>query len=213
MTQETPQETPEERLDRARKGDRSALSAVLAAMTPELLRMLQLRMDARQRKRFGPDDVLQEAFVDATRRFDEWRAQQHYPFGVWMRLLTSQALAQAIRRHEGTQKRDARRDRGLDAARARVSAQTATDWLVAAGTSPSQAAMRAEVRERVLAALSELDELDREILALRHFEQRSNEEAALELGLEPAAASKRFARALQRLRPALRGLGPDAPLP
>lgn len=207
------EETPEERLVRARQGDRAALSAVLAGMTPELLRMLELRMDASQRKRFGADDVLQEAFVDATRRFDEWCAQDRYPFGVWMRLLVQQAFARAIRQHQGAQKRDARRDRALDAARASVSAQTATDWLVAAGTSPSQAAGRAELRARVLAALSELDELDREILALRHFEQRTNEEAALELGLEPAAASKRFTRALQRLRPALRGFEPDGQRP
>jgi RNA polymerase sigma-70 factor (ECF subfamily) len=65
------------------------------------------------------------------------------------------------------------------------------------------------VRERVLRAIAELEELDREILALRHFEQLSNEDAALELGIEPAAASKRFARALERLRPALRVLEPD----
>ncbi len=207
------EETPEERLARARRGDRAALSALLDSLTPALLRMLELRMDAAQRRRFGPDDVLQEAFVEATRRFDEWCAQDRYPFGVWMRLLTSQALQRALRRHRGVQKRDEQRDCALDAARASVSAQSATDWLIATGTSPSQAASRAEVRARVLAALTELDELDREILALRHFEQRTNEEAALELGLEPAAASKRFTRALQRLRPALRGLEPDGPRP
>ena len=61
----------------------------------------------------------------------------------------------------------------------------------------------------MLEALEQLEPLDREILALRHFEGLSNEDAALELGIEPAAASKRYVRALQRLRPALSALEGD----
>ena len=66
----------------------------------------------------------------------------------------------------------------------------------------------AQVHRRHLAALEDLDEVDREIVALRHFEGLSNEEAAAELSIEPAAASKRFTRALLRLKPALEGLAP-----
>jgi len=89
-----------------------------------------------------------------------------------------------------------------------MSAANAADRFVASATSPSQGAHREELRARVLAALEELDELDREIVALRHFEGLSNEEAAAELSIEPAAASKRFVRALLRLKPALEGLEP-----
>jgi len=205
------QETLDDRLRRAREGDSNALSEVFAELTPELERMLRLRMDVAERRRFGPDDVLQEAFVEATRRFGEWCEQDRYPFRIWMRLLTTQSLGRVLRRHHGAQKRDARREHELHAFSARVSAESATDWLMATGTSPSQAASRAEVRARVLAALAQLDDTDREILTLRHFEQLSNEDAALELGLDPPAASKRFTRALQRLRPVLRELAPDGP--
>jgi RNA polymerase sigma-70 factor (ECF subfamily) len=109
--------------------------------------------------------------------------------------------------HLGAQRRDAQREIGLDADRPSVSALNAADFLVGSQTSPTQAARREELRERVLAALQELEPLDREILALRHFEELSNEDAAAELGIEPSAASKRFVRALQRLRPALQSLG------
>src|SRR5262249_27263536 len=87
-----------------------------------------------------------------------------------------------------------------------VSAANAADAFIASATTPTQAVQREEVRARVLAVLEELDEVDREIVALRHFEGLSNREAATELGIEPAAASKRFARALVRLRPALQAL-------
>ena len=197
------------RLERARGGDNEALSEILAEQTPKLVRMVELRMSSQHRRRLGPEDIVQEALVDATRRFGEWCSQDRYPFRVWMRLLTTQALARSFRQHHQAQKRDADRDRELTPQRASVSAESVTDWLVSTGTSPTQAARRTEVRERVLAAVAELEELDREILALRHFEQLSNEDAAMELGIEPAAASKRFARALERLRPVLRVLKPD----
>jgi RNA polymerase sigma-70 factor (ECF subfamily) len=73
-------------------------------------------------------------------------------------------------------------------------------------TSPSQAAIKAEMRMRLQEALNSLEPLDREVLSLRHFEQLNNTEAAQELGLEPSAASKRYIRALARLQKILRQL-------
>ncbi len=104
--------------------------------------------------------------------------------------------------------RDALREAPSPESRPSVSAANAADAFVASATTPTQAVQREEVRARVLAALEELDEVDREIVALRHFEGLSNEEAAAELAIEPAAASKRFVRALVRLRPALQSLAP-----
>jgi RNA polymerase sigma-70 factor (ECF subfamily) len=194
------------RLARAKGGDVEAWSALLAEQTPRLLRMVELRLDPRGRKLCDPHDVVQDALLEAARRFDEWRTQDRFPLQLWLRLLTAQCLVRMQRRHMATQKRDVRLERPLEDVRADVSSLAAADWLASSITSPSQAARRSEVRDLVLAALDELEELDREILVLRHFEQLSNEEAALELAIEPAAASKRFARALQRLRPALRAL-------
>ena len=60
--------------------------------------------------------------------------------------------------------------------------------------------MRGERKERIEEALEKMDPMDREVLALRHFEQLSNVEAAQELGINTAAASKRYVRALRRLK-------------
>ena len=196
------------RLVLARAGDAAALSSVLAELTPKLVRMVDLRLAPAQRRRFEPADVVQDALVDATKRFQEWCAQDRYPFHVWLRLLTGQSLARLLRHHVGAQMRNSAREQSLERDRATVTSENAADWLMASQTSPTQAAQRSELRERVLAALQELDELDREILALRVFEQLTNEEASAELGLEPSAASKRFTRALRRMRPYLAALEP-----
>ncbi len=67
-------------------------------------------------------------------------------------------------------------------------------------TKPSEAAVRAERKIRIQTALNVMDALDREILALRHFEQLSNGEVARALGLSKSAASKRYVRALLLLK-------------
>jgi len=198
-----------DRIARARQGDQHALSELFAEHQPRLVRMVELRLDASLRRRFDPSDVVQEAWIEVVRRFPEWCAQTAYPFHVWVRLITSQALAQMQRRHLGAGMRDAMREVQSPESRIGISAASAADAFIASATSPSQAARREELRSRVLAALEELDELDREIVALRHFEGLSNEDAAAELSIEPAAASKRFARALVRLRPALASLAAE----
>ena len=63
-------------------------------------------------------------------------------------------------------------------------------------TSPTQADQRAEQMLRVQEALNSLDPIDREVLALRHFEQLGRAEAALVLGISQEAGAKRSFRAL-----------------
>lgn len=189
--------------ERARRGEEGALAELLRAYEPRLLRQVALRLDPSLRRRLDPADVVQEASVEALRRFPEWCRQRELSFHLWLRLITAQALAQAHRRHLGAHMRDARREERAPLASQSFSAADAADALVASMTSPTLAARRAELRARVLGALEELEELDREIVLLRHYEGLSNEEAAAELSITPAAASKRFVRALVRLRPAL----------
>jgi RNA polymerase sigma-70 factor (ECF subfamily) len=189
----------------ARGGDESALAESFRAYDARLVRMIELRLDASLRRRLDPADVVQETWLEVVRRFDEWRPQP-MPLLAWLRFLTSQSLAQAQRRHLGTTMRDAQRDRALGDERPSVSSARAAEEFLASATSPTQAAARSELRARVLTALEELEPIDREIVALRHFEGLSNDEAAVELGIESSAASKRFLRALARLRPLLESL-------
>jgi RNA polymerase sigma-70 factor (ECF subfamily) len=194
---------------RARLGDDGALSGLFETFRPHLVHMVALRLDAALRPRLDPDDVVQQSWLEIVRRFPEWRAHAAPPFQVWVRLVTSEVLTQARRHHLAAHMRDARHEIVVAGSRPSVSAASVADVLVGSATTPTQAAAREELRARVLSALEDLEDLDREIVVLRQFEGLSNEDAAVELGIEPPAASKRFVRALARLRPALRGLAPE----
>lgn len=183
-------------LERLRAGDGGAIGELFERHRERLWRMLMVRMDARLSARLSPDDVLQDAFLDVARRAGEYLANPAVPFYVWLRFLTLQRLQTAHRAHLGAAARDAALE---------VSSGSMADRLVGDLTSPSQAAIRGELCSRLRAALDEMEPLDREVLALRHFEELGNAEAAQVLGISKDAASKRHVRALKRLRDILEG--------
>ena len=197
-----------ELLRRARGGERAALDSLFERHRARLLRMVEVRLDPRLRRRIDPDDVLQETLLDATQRLPAYLERPSLPFFVWLRFLTGQKLLGLHRYHLGAQCHDADRDvelgsAGLPGASNESLADAA---LEDEDQTPSSAAARVELRARLRAALENLSEADREILVLRQFEQLSNAEAAAELGLKPSAASKRFLRALRRYKEILDSL-------
>ncbi len=72
--------------------------------------------------------------------------------------------------------------------------------LVNPGTSPSEAAARAEMQQRMRQTLDLLGARDQEILWMRHYDQLSFKEAAMVLGATESAATLRYVRALKRLK-------------
>ena len=191
-------------LERAAGGDPAAWQGLVRQHADRLRRMLLLRLDPRIRGRVDPSDVLQEAFLDAARGLAEYVRRPPLPFYLWLRQLAGTRLAKAHRRHLGAQARDARREVGLAGDRPPdVSSAVLAEGLLGREARPSEQAMRAELRARLEQALDRLGALDREVIALRHFEHLNNAEAACVLGLSVSAASKRYVRALGRLRDVL----------
>jgi RNA polymerase sigma-70 factor (ECF subfamily) len=194
-------------LRRAGGGDQQALAELFGRYRERLRRMVRLRLDRRLQGRVDPSDVLQEAYLDLAKRAPEYLASRAMPFYLWLRLLTGQRLLALHRHHLGAQMRDA----GQEVSLYRGALPQATSLSLAAQllghfTSPTEAAVRAEMQIRLQEALNSMDAMDREILALRHFEELSNNEAAEVLGIQKAAASNRYIRALKRLKDILAGL-------
>lgn len=192
------------KLQRARLGDPGAFGDLLARHHERLRRMVAVRLDPRLQGRIDAEDVIQETFLEATERLPDYLVEPKLPFFLWLRFLAGQRLLLLHRHHLGVQGRDAQREVALPpATRPGASSISIAHSLVEHRTSPTQAAAREELRARVAEALSGMQDIDREVLVLRQFEQLSNEEVALELGIDTSAASKRFLRALRRLRAAL----------
>jgi RNA polymerase sigma-70 factor (ECF subfamily) len=185
---------------RLRGGDRDALGGLFSHYRGSLRRMIELRLDHRLNGRVSASDVLQEAYLDALQRIPHFAQKPEMPAYVWLRLIAGQRLVDVHRRHMA-QRRSAgqelslNRDGTLEASSTCLAAQ-----LVDHLSSPSQAVVRAELMQKVEAALNSLESLDREVLSLRHFEELSNRDTAAVLGIDPSAASKRYLRALERLR-------------
>jgi RNA polymerase sigma-70 factor (ECF subfamily) len=193
-------ETPE-LLQRAGQGDPQALGDLFARHRDRLRRMVQLRLDRRLQGRIDPSDVLQDAYLEVARCLADYLRDPQLPFFLWLRFLTGKKLQALHRHHLGTRARDAGREVSLHhGALPQASSVSLAAQLLGRYTTPSQAAVRAEVQLRVQEALNAMEPIDREVLALRHFEQLSNAETAQVLGLSENAASNRFVRALKRLK-------------
>jgi RNA polymerase sigma-70 factor (ECF subfamily) len=212
MSSQEPEAESAEVLASLRERGAEALAAFLERHRERLERMVKLRMDRRVQGRVDPADVLQETFLEAAERLPSYLEDARLSPYLWARFLTLQKLLQVHRRHLGVQARDAGREISLyaqpfpEATSAALAAQ-----LVGKLTSPSQAAMRAEMKMRLQDALNGMDLMDREILALRHFEQLTAAEAARVLGIEEDASSKRYLRAIKRLGAVLGAPGRGAP--
>jgi RNA polymerase sigma-70 factor (ECF subfamily) len=169
--------------------------------------MVALRLDHRLRGRVDASDVLQDAYLEAVDRLPDYLKERPMPFFLWLRFLTAQRLQILHRRHLSTRSRDAGREISLShQPLPAVSSEALAARLIGRDSTPSEAAMRAETRAQLHRALDALNPIDREILAMRHFEQLSNSEAAQVLGLRESTASQRYARALLRLKDILRAL-------
>jgi RNA polymerase sigma-70 factor (ECF subfamily) len=163
--------------------------------------LVELRLDRRLQGRVDPSDVLQETFVEVARRCADYAAKPSLPPFLWLRFLTIQQVCAVHRRQLGAQRRDATRDVSLDQGWSpQVTTMILAARLLGRLTSPLDAAMRAERQAMLHTALEQLDEADREVIALRHFEELTNQEVAALLGLHKDAASKRYLRAMKRLK-------------
>jgi RNA polymerase sigma-70 factor (ECF subfamily) len=193
--------TTDDLLRQARAGDAAALGALFAHYRDRLRKMVYLRLDRRIGGRLDPSDVLQEAYLDVARRFPEYAAAPAVPFYFWLRALTGQRLIDLHRQHLGAKMRDAGQEVSLyRGALPQASSASLAQQLLAGLTSPTQAAVRAEMQLKLQEALNGMDPMDREVVVLRHFEELNNVETAAVLGIEPSAASKRYLRAIRRLK-------------
>jgi RNA polymerase sigma-70 factor (ECF subfamily) len=182
-------------------GEQRALGEFFARHRERLRRLVRLRLDRRLQGRIDPEDVLQEAFVDASRRLAEYAANRPMPPFLWLRFLTMQRLQTLHRLHLGVKSREAGREVSLYNGPLPVAdSRSLAAQLLGRLTTPSRAAIRAEIQIKIQEALNAMDPIDREILALRHFEELNNGETAAVLGIHKAAASNRYVRALRRLK-------------
>jgi RNA polymerase sigma-70 factor, ECF subfamily len=191
----------------AAAGDEAALRTLFSENRDRLKRMIRLRLSRRLSGRVDDSDVLQEAFVEIARKLPEYARAPKLPLFLWMRHLTALKLVEVHRRHLGSQIRDADREVTLHrGCTPMVDSASLAAQLLGTLSTPSQAAMKAETRLLVQEALNGMSPTEREVVALKHFEQLSFSEIAQVLGLSKAGAGSRYLRAVKRLRAILESI-------
>jgi RNA polymerase sigma-70 factor (ECF subfamily) len=196
-------------LERIAAEDAGAAERLWESYRPALRRMIDLRLDRVLARRVDASDVVQDVLIRASQRLGEYLRNPVLPFDVWIRQIARDAMIDEHRRHRDAARRSLDREQPLAAAFGDRSSLDLAAQLRDPELTPAAAALRGELQRRFHAALVKLDDDDREIVLLRHFEQLSNSEAARTLGLSDAAAGMRHLRALRRLR-ALLGEAPSA---
>jgi RNA polymerase sigma-70 factor (ECF subfamily) len=160
-----------------------------------------MRLDRRIQQRVDASDIVQEVLIEANRRLQRYLDDPAMPFHLWLRQMARDRIIDAHRRHRVSGKRSVDREQAMvaPAAMDRSTLELAGQ-LCDPEMTPAAAATMQELQRRFEAALETMDERDREIVLMRHFEQLSNQDVAKTLGLTEPAASMRYLRAIRRLR-------------
>lgn len=188
-------------LDQAKAGNADAVEQLLTRHREPIRRMIDLRLDPAIVQRLDASDVVQEVLIEANRRLKDYLQAPAMPFHLWLRHIAKDHIIDAHRRHHQAQKRGVDREQPLhrpawgDRSSLELAAQ-----LLDQDLTPASAAIQQEMQRRLSEAIGQLDDDDREVILMRHYEMLANQEVAAALGLTEAAASMRYLRAVRKLR-------------
>ena len=190
-----------ELLKGAATGDPLAVNNLMDQHREAVRRMIRMRLDQAVARRVDASDVVQDVLFEASQRLEDYIRNPGMPFHLWLRQLAKDRVIDMHRRHRAAQRRSVDREKDLQGLNPdeRSSADLA-QLLRDAELTPAAATIRREMEQRFLAALDELEENDREIIIMRHFEHLGNADVAQALQLSPPAAGMRYLRAIRRLR-------------
>jgi RNA polymerase sigma-70 factor (ECF subfamily) len=187
----------------AGKGASDAVNQLLDRHRDALRNMIRSRMDQKLSRRVDASDVVQDVMLEASQRLEDYIRDPKMPFGLWLRQMAQDRIIDLHRRHRVARRRSLDREQQAGALNQDKSSLELVAQLRDPELTPAAASLRRELHERFVEAIDQLEEEDREILLMRHFEQLSNSEAAELLGLSQPAAGMRHLRALRRLREVL----------
>ncbi len=149
--------------------------------------------------RIDPSDIVQQTIAEAWRCKDQFRGEACDSYLPWLRGILTRVAAANLRRHLGTQSRDADREVEITEILQRTDANLDA-IVIASSLGPASAAQH---NEQVLALTSAMEKLSadhRNVLIWRHFEDLSHAQIAERLGKSEAAARMLWVRALKSLR-------------
>lgn len=172
----------------------------MRALRADIARQLAGRVPKDLRARIDVSDVVQEAVLDALRGLERFEERDPGAMRRWLAAVAENRLRMTVRAHREASKRSSAREMRLDASRT-----SAPRAIAVSQTSPSQAALRGEERDRVRRAIGALSPAHREVIERVRLRGDSIAEASAAMGRSENAVKKLLARALLDLARELDG--------
>jgi RNA polymerase sigma-70 factor (ECF subfamily) len=182
-------------LDRAQSGDDDARGRVLQYFWLALLQDARRDLPWDLRQKVGGSDLVQEAMLDAHKRFDQFTGRTAEEFYLWLRCLLRHKFSDFARAYRTRAKRQVRREVPLFT----VSDQFDVDERRPAPESPPDEAIHRESRDRYFRAVERAPDEIRELIRLRFDERLTYSDIGERMGFTAEAARKLLTRTLRLL--------------
>ncbi len=179
--------------------DQDALAQYIEANRWRLMAFIERQLGGALRRKVEPDDIFQETSADAVRALPDMDLAGREPFS-WLCQIAERRIVDAHRRFFGAQKRDAGKEVPLGQQRGGTSNVGLIDMLVASMTTPSQAFSRNAREARLMDALDQLPNDQRDALRMRYLENLPSKQIAEKLGKTDAAVRVMLTRSLKKLQ-------------
>ena len=191
-----------EMLSRLQAGGDEELAALFVSVRGNIKQMVSLRLDDRLRARVDASDIVQEAFVRASKGLKSYLESPSVHPIVWLRLIGKRILAETHRRHF-RDKRSPYNELVVEADSSDILVNRLADSMHSVHANVAHQ----EIVQKVLTLIADLPQQDREILEMRHTEGMTIQEIAAMMEISVEAAKKRYQRALVRVRHLTTDLG------
>lgn len=186
-------------LESALSGDHASFDRLFDKYRDRLRKLVRLRIGSRLRQFVNSSTVLAETQKASFQRLSDYKADPQLPMFLWLRQITLETMSAMHGRFLGGEGMDQEVTLYHGALPEAASISLAAQ-LLGKMDNVVDAAIQADNRLKIQGVLNSLEPLDRDVLALRHFERLSNEETALALGIRKSEASHRYFHALTRLQ-------------
>lgn len=182
-------------LNRLQSKGAEELSALFSRMQDNLRAMISARLDNRLRSRVDASDIVQETYIRALRRLDQYLASPKVHPVIWLRLLGKNLLIETHRRQFRAIRSPAREIVINDSGYNFIAEQLSVSM-----PSILSRISEAELSRKVESLIEKMGDNDREILEMRHKDEMSLVQIAEILSIPVETAKKRYQRALARFR-------------
>ena len=184
----------------ARSGSPAALGRLFEMAREHLLLLADSELPSSIRAKVGASDIVQETACDAHRAFPGFSGATSEEFIAWLRAILQNNVVDAVRRFEGSLKRDVRRETVLHSRHESGGRGLGRPQVTAATRPPERSAIRREDATAILAAVARLPDDYRLVLQLRYWEGLTFQQIGARVGRSAEAVRKLWYRGVQRLQ-------------